>query len=89
MTLYIFPIIFLPLLFICFEFIFTINNIKLSTNIIVLAKLINKFQKNKRKNYIPINKEDSPQIIKMCCCASLHKMDFMVKNIHKHWSIIY
>ena len=47
----------------------------------------NKFQKNERKNYIPINKEDSPQIIKMCC-SSLHKMDFMVKNIHKRWSII-
>jgi hypothetical protein len=47
----------------------------------------NKFQKNERKNYIPINKEDSPQIIEMCC-SSLHKMDFMVKNIHKRWSII-
>ena len=47
----------------------------------------NKFQKNERKNYIPVNKEDSPQIIKMCC-SSLHKMDFMVKNIHKRWSII-
>lgn len=47
----------------------------------------NKFQKNERKNYIPINKEDSPQIIKMCC-SSLHNMDFMVKNIHKRWSII-
>ena len=46
----------------------------------------NKFQKNERKSYIPINKEDSPQIVKMCC--SLHKMDFMVKNIHKRWSII-
>lgn len=47
----------------------------------------NKFQKNERKNYIPVNKEDSPQIIKMCC-SSLHNMDFMVKNIHKRWSII-
>ena len=47
----------------------------------------NKFQKNERKSYIPINKEDSPQIIKMCC-SSLHNMDFMVKNIHKRWSII-
>ena len=47
----------------------------------------NKFQKNERKNYIPVNKEDSPQIIKMCC-SSLYNMDFMVKNIHKRWSII-
>jgi hypothetical protein len=47
----------------------------------------NKFQKNERKNYIPVNKEDSPQIIKMCC-SSLRKIDFMVKNIHKRWSII-
>ena len=47
----------------------------------------NKFQKNERKNYIPINKEYSLQIIKMCC-SSLHNMDFMVKNIHKRWSII-
>jgi hypothetical protein len=42
MTLYIFSTIFLPLLFICFEFIITINNIKLSTNIIVLAEIISK-----------------------------------------------
>jgi hypothetical protein len=48
----------------------------------------NKFQKNERKNYTAINNEDySQQRIKMCC-SSLHKMDFMVKNIHKRWSVI-
>ena len=48
----------------------------------------NKFQKNEKENYIVINnEEDSQQIIKICC-SSLHKMDFMIKNMHKCWSLI-
>jgi hypothetical protein len=47
-----------------------------------------KFQKNERENYIAINNEDYSQQIIKTCCSSLHKMDFMVKNIHKYWSLI-
>ena len=47
----------------------------------------NKFQNNERENYIVINNEDFQQIIKMCC-SSLHKMDFMIKNMHKRWTLI-
>lgn len=47
----------------------------------------NKFQNNERENYIVINNEDFQQIIKMRC-SSLHKMDFIIKNMHKRWSLI-
>ena len=62
------------------------ENITLKPKLNHVHQLIN-FKRMKGKNYIPINKEDSPQIIKMCC-SSLHKMVFMVKNINKRWSII-
>ena len=47
----------------------------------------NKFQKNERENYIAINNKDSKQIIKSCY-SSLHQIDYMIKNMHKSWSLI-
>jgi hypothetical protein len=48
----------------------------------------NKFQKNNTENSIAINNEDSKQTIKKTWYSSLYQMDFMIKNMHKSWSLI-
>ena len=47
----------------------------------------NTFQKNESTESPSINKEDFNQITKNCCC-SLYKMDHILKNMQKMWSII-
>ena len=60
-------------------------------NIVLKPKLFssstNTFQKNQSTESSSINKEDYNKPTKTCCC-SLYKMDHIIKNMQKMWSMI-